>query len=53
MIEDQVGIADNILIQPIFLKEEVARIGGVEKVEERLICQILRVTAPRGREKSA
>ena len=38
MIGDQAKTAGNFFILPIFLKEEVARIGGAEKVEEELIC---------------
>jgi len=37
-IDDQVKIAGSFLILPIFPKEGVERIGGLEKVEIQLTC---------------
>jgi hypothetical protein len=36
LIDAQARIAGSFLILPIFQKEEVARTGGAEKVEEEL-----------------
>lgn len=38
LIDDQVRIAVNLLTLPIFLKEDAAKIGGVENVQEELTC---------------
>ena len=46
MIDDQARIASSFLILPISQKEDVARIGGLEKVEEELTFPILRMMAP-------
>ena len=52
-IDDQAKIAGSLPILPIFLKEDVAKIGGAKKVEEELTCWISTMMAPCERKKSA
>jgi hypothetical protein len=53
LTDDQVRIAGNLPTLPIFLKEDVAKIGEVEKVAEELTCSISRMMATCERKKFA